>query len=159
MLKILNIILVTVLFVSCNKATIDLTGFGSSKDNNALLGKWKHTDIKIVRITNNRNISLEALTDEEAEGDMFMTFSANRKVVTTFTYEDEDGDLQSMDFPGTYTLSADKKELRIKDEDGEQIFEVLSSNSTSLVIKFKDTFEFGDEMEEYWRTDYYTKVK
>ena len=117
MFKILNIVLVTVLFVSCNKATIDLKGFEPSGDSNVLLGKWKNTDVSVERITNNPAISIEMLTEEEAEGDLFMTFYANQKVVTTLTFEDEDGTLQNWDIPGTYTLSADKKELRIKDEE------------------------------------------
>lgn len=107
MLKILNIILVTVLFVSCNKATIDLRGFepsensnsnnsGNTGNNSALLGKWK-----LDKVTE------EGKTEEPEEDsdgtEIFIEFFSNGKVRKTFIFMDEDNKpMEPMIGEGTY---------------------------------------------------------
>src|SRR5690606_33696698 len=152
MLKILNIVLVAVLFVSCNKATIDLRGFepsennsGNTDNNNALLGKWK----------------LDSVTEEgkpeEPEEDLdgseiFIEFLSNGKVKKIFIFMDEDNKpMEPIIGEGTYKLSDDKKTLTIDDEDGKEVVEITSLTSTSLIYRsWVSLSVVGGDSNGYW---------
>jgi len=151
--------MVSFLLLSCNKATINLEGFeqveGVTSD---LVGKWELVDMHIdERITNNPNITIEELSEEEAEeGGIRMEFFANGKVITSLMFLDEDGAPQSWDFEDMYTLSADKKTLKIQGE--EEAYSIVSLTPTTLTYRGIGEVDFFGEVEKFWASYTFKKI-
>src|SRR5690606_26862074 len=114
-------------------------GFELMEDgDNDLLGKWELTDMTIDElITDNPNITIEVLSEEEAEpGSIQMEFLSSGKVITSLMYYDDNNALQSMDFEDRYILSADKQTFRIIGE--EEDYKIVSLTPGTFTYRHID---------------------